>query len=173
MDNKSSIENPLIQELHKKIISALAASPESYDLDAVVCSHRAVTSGPSYWALEILKRPCFRFRGVKKKVVEIAPFLNTFMEQSGLQFDITKGSGDWKRALQTDFEQWLAAASDGNLVALYDKVLESNGFDCCSHYQECSDIGHCVHPDIMFAGQCGYRKKLKSGIIFFGKNRNI
>lgn len=95
------------------------------------------------------------------------------MEQSGLQFDTTKGSGDWTRALQSDFEQWLSTVSDEILVTLYDKALESDGFDCCSHYQECSDLGHCVHPDIMFAGQCSYRKKLKSGVVFFGKNRNI
>lgn len=170
---KDSQSQDLIYCLRNQLCTALTASPESYDLDAVVCSHRAVTSGPAYWALEILKRPCFRFRGVKKKFVEVAPFLTTLMEQSGLQFDTTKGSGDWKRALQTNFEQWLATASDEHLVALYDKVLESDGFDCCSHYQECSDIGHCVHPDIMFAGQCGYRKKLKGGIIFFGQNRNI
>lgn len=163
----------LIYRLKEQLCTALTASPESYDLDAVVCSHRALTSGPAYWALEILKRPCFRFRGVKKKVVEIAPFLSSFMEQSGLQFDTTKGSGDWTRALQSDFEQWLSTVSGEILVTLYDKALESDGFDCCSHYQECSDLCHCVHPDIMFAGQCSYRKKLKSGVVFFGKNRNI
>lgn len=46
-------------------------------------------------------------------------------------------------------------------------------WDCCSRYLECSDAKTCVHPDKVFALDCGYRKILNSGRIFFGKNRNI
>lgn len=46
-------------------------------------------------------------------------------------------------------------------------------WDCCSRYMDCSDAGRCVHPDKAFAMQCGYRKILSSGKIFYGKNRNI
>jgi len=46
-------------------------------------------------------------------------------------------------------------------------------FDCCSRYMECSDATFCIHPDKKFALKCGYRKILKSGRIFYGKNRNI
>lgn len=46
-------------------------------------------------------------------------------------------------------------------------------WDCCSRYMECSDAKACVHPDKVFALDCGYRKVLNSGRIFYGKNRNI
>lgn len=46
-------------------------------------------------------------------------------------------------------------------------------WDCCSRYMECSDAKTCVHPDKGFALECGYRKILNSGRIFYGKNRNI
>ena len=46
-------------------------------------------------------------------------------------------------------------------------------FDCCSRYMECSDSLKCVNPDYLHSKGCTYRKKLESGIIFFGKNQNI
>lgn len=46
-------------------------------------------------------------------------------------------------------------------------------FDCCSHYIECSDAKRCVHPNSGFALDCGYRKKLAHGFIFYGQNRTI
>ena len=46
-------------------------------------------------------------------------------------------------------------------------------FDCCSRYLQCSDAKHCIHPDQDFSLQCGYRKILRSGKIFYGINRNI
>ena len=46
-------------------------------------------------------------------------------------------------------------------------------FDCCSRYSECSDAKRCVHPDSAFSVKCGYRKVLRRGQIFYGKNRNI
>lgn len=46
-------------------------------------------------------------------------------------------------------------------------------FDCCSRFEACSDTKVCIHPDSSFSMLCGYRKILKNGKIFFGKNRNI
>lgn len=46
-------------------------------------------------------------------------------------------------------------------------------FDCCSRYLACSDAKRCVHPDTEFSLKCGYRKILRRGRIFYGKNRNI
>lgn len=55
------------------------------------------------------------------------------------------------------------------------RELEAKGrlFDCCHRYEECSDARDCTHPDKDFRMRCSYRRKLKNGIIFFGKNRNI
>lgn len=46
-------------------------------------------------------------------------------------------------------------------------------FDCCSRYLACSDAKRCVHPNTEFSLKCGYRKILRRGRIFYGKNRNI
>jgi len=46
-------------------------------------------------------------------------------------------------------------------------------FGCCHRFEECSDIKQCIHPDSDRAIRCWYRKNLKSGKIFYGKNRNV
>lgn len=59
------------------------------------------------------------------------------------------------------------------------KVLESavdaipKEFDCCSRVEACSDAKKCLNPNPDLAITCGYRKIMKSGRIFYGKNRNI
>lgn len=46
-------------------------------------------------------------------------------------------------------------------------------WDCCSRYLECSNAKTCIHPNKTFALECGYRKILNSGRVFYGENRNI
>lgn len=46
-------------------------------------------------------------------------------------------------------------------------------FGCCSRYESCSDAMRCIHPDSNMAIKCAYRKNLKNGRIFYGKNKNI
>ena len=43
-------------------------------------------------------------------------------------------------------------------------------FSCCHRYEACSDAGKCIHPDREFAMGCYYKRNLKSGQIFYGKN---
>lgn len=46
-------------------------------------------------------------------------------------------------------------------------------FGCCSKYMECSDAMRCLKPEYVSNLQCFYRKVLRSGKVFYGKNRNI
>jgi len=46
-------------------------------------------------------------------------------------------------------------------------------FDCCSRYEECSNAKRCIHPNPETALICGYRKIMKKGRIYYGKNKNI
>ena len=46
-------------------------------------------------------------------------------------------------------------------------------FSCCSRYEECSNARICTNPNKALAVRCSYRKKLKNGTVFFGKNRNV
>lgn len=46
-------------------------------------------------------------------------------------------------------------------------------FGCCSRYEECSDAKKCTHPNPDMALRCIYRKNLKHGKTFYGKNKNV
>lgn len=67
----------------------------------------------------------------------------------------------------TEYGNFLAEV----LQAVIDKLPRD--FDCCSRYLECSDAKRCITPNKELALGCGYRKILKSGRIFYGKNRNV
>lgn len=43
-------------------------------------------------------------------------------------------------------------------------------FGCCSKRDQCSDILQCIYKDDPEYSQCGYRKNLEAGRIFYGKN---
>lgn len=72
---------------------------------------------------------------------------------------------------------------DENGVALFSAFLSSaldmaidstsKEFDCCSRFEECSNAGRCINPNVAIATGCGYRRIMKKGHIFYGKNRNV
>ncbi len=45
-------------------------------------------------------------------------------------------------------------------------------FDCCSRYEVCSNAKKCLQPDEQLRLDCGYRRALAAGRIFYGKNKN-
>lgn len=61
------------------------------------------------------------------------------------------------------------------LSAILDAAIATlpKEYDCCSRYEECSNAMRCIHPNPAMAIGCGYRRIMKSGRIFYGKNRNI
>lgn len=61
------------------------------------------------------------------------------------------------------------------LKAILEKQVEAQpaDFGCCSRYEACSDAMKCIHPNPDMAIRCAYRKNLKKGRIFYGKNKNI
>ena len=46
-------------------------------------------------------------------------------------------------------------------------------FGCCNDFLKCSDARRCMHQGETFYYGCMYRKNLESGLIFYGKNRNV
>ena len=76
--------------------------------------------------------------------------------------------------ITVDLENYLSTYAPFLVSLVAESVnRQPTEWDCCSRYMECSDAKVCVHPDKRFAFQCGYRKILSSGRIFYGKNRNI
>ena len=59
---------------------------------------------------------------------------------------------------------------------LYEKLFEdlsSQNIGCCSRYVECSDALQCVNNNVDIFPYCAYRRNLRNGKVFYGKNKNI
>ena len=118
-------------------------------------------------------RPIFRVFGKKKISISFTPALKRVFEEHSIPFTASKSdsSNMWPRLNDDAF---LCFRSSPRLaVDIFETVMKQAEFGCCSRYEACSDAGHCVHPDIMFAMQCAYRQNLINGKIFYGKNKNI
>jgi len=51
--------------------------------------------------------------------------------------------------------------------------IGGESFGCCHRYEACSDERKCLHPNVMTAQACTYKRNLDAGRIFYGKNKNI
>ncbi len=167
-------EERLAKRLEACIHAQLDAAPEAYDLSRVKATLRSPKKGDPYWTVVILGQTCFRFKGVRKKYVEAAPIISRILSNAELNLENRTNEDDWPRTSAKGLTYWLEQTTNHTVfVDIYEKLLQANGFDCCSQYMQCSEAGYCIHPDIMFAGQCTYRQKLKNGIIFFGERHNM
>ncbi len=85
-----------------------------------------------------------------------------------------KSAPDFVRIKLSDFDEFIKnqLASD-ILQKIYMDAFSFDPFGCCSRYLECSYLKKCVHPDIVYATACQYRKNLESGKIFYGINKNV
>lgn len=68
-----------------------------------------------------------------------------------------------------DLLNYLTLIIDSLETAIYSQPKE---MDICHLYNECSDAKRCVF-DREHSLHCGYKKIMKSGRIFYGKNRNV
>lgn len=167
-------DDQLAKRLEAFIHAQLDAAPEAYDLNKVKAILRTPEKSDPYWVVVILGQTCFRFKGIRKKYVEAAPIISQLLEQGTIALEKRTREDDWPRISEKDLIHWLDETTNSTVfIDIYEKLLQANGFDCCSQYMQCSKASHCIHPDIMFAGQCTYRQKLKKGIIFFGEKRNV
>ncbi len=168
---------------YDKIIGVFDSSGLGYDLTKIQLQYVKPPKTKDYYSITMFDKPFAHFKGVKKEYMEICPTCIEFFQRDGIKFESTTSSNNWKRVQVTPMTNFFPMAQA--FFDSYEKLLRSIGFDCCSHYLECSDLKRCVYefqnlprvnPDednIMFAGQCSYRQRLKKGIIYFGKNRNI
>lgn len=59
------------------------------------------------------------------------------------------------------------------LISIYDYASEKifgKSFSSCSLYNECSNKLTCVNKNPELSSQCHYKKNLKKGLCFYGKN---
>lgn len=60
------------------------------------------------------------------------------------------------------------------LAAILDDMIDMLpvDFGCCSRYEACSDAGKCINPDQELSTHCYYKRNLRKGKIFYGRNKN-
>lgn len=80
-----------------------------------------------------------------------------------------------KNSIRVPFHLSQALFFSQSLCRILDQVIDEipKEFDCCSRYLACSDAKRCVNPNQDLALRCGYKRIMKRGRIFYGKNRNI
>lgn len=166
--NMAPIISPEAQRIYDSFCAAITKSNKGYDRGLITLEHRNPKSG-AYDAITIGDATVFRVSGKRVIYLSIQPKLIGTFELNGYHVSKTKSS-KWGRIVAADFDftECPAIAS-----AVFEAILRENGFGCCSRYEACSDAGHCIHPDVMFAAQCSYRQNLHAGKIFYGKNKNI
>lgn len=155
--------------IYEEMCNALAGTQENYDLSKIQLVQRMPDKAAAYEAIELFGQSCLNFKGTKTLYLEVSPKIEALLTAAGIPLETDRANG-WARVPAFD----VSFANRAPLVVeIYEKYLMTNGFDCCSRYLACSEAGHCTHPDIMFAGQCTYRQKLRTGRIFYGEKRNV
>lgn len=169
LEEYSPVQTAEADRIFHEMRVALATAQESYDPEKIQLNLRKPEKAAAYHAIELFGQSCLNFKGTKTLYVEVSPKIDALFAADHIVLDDSRANA-WARIPA----QELSFAEHPQLVIeIYEKYLMANGFDCCSRYLECSEAEHCTHPDIMTAGQCTYRQKLRNGHIFYGSKRNV
>lgn len=111
----------------------------------------------------------------KTKYVSFSGQFEKNLTENGLNITKTQSEDFWRVDLS---EVYSFASANGEafsrlIAAVIVSLFAFDRFDCCGKYKECSDAGKCLHDDMLYSTACTYRKKLESGIVFYGKNRTL
>lgn len=157
------------ERIYTEFQDAIAQAQAGYDLDKVQLKYRPQKSSASYYAIELFGQPCMNIKGTKNIYLEFSFKIDKHLDAFEVPVDRSRSSSLTRISISAfSFKQYPALATE-----IYEEFLMTNGFDCCSRYLECSEEERCIHPDIMMAGQCTYRQKLRAGLIFYGSKRNV
>lgn len=168
----SGFESPEYYEVQylNSVLSRLQNAVAEHGAEGHKLTYSTTTG---YSVVSFLKFTCFRLKIRGKQCFISVPLvfsdlIPSIFPQKRLQSEpkYVRILIDEKHTVDTytDFLVQIA----GETVNRYPKA-----WDCCSRYLECSNAKTCIHPDKTFALECGYRKILNSGRIFYGENRNI
>lgn len=127
-----------------------------------------------YWSITYLSAVIARVRfGKKLSYISIDIAAKPLLDEKKIRYGSTKSEPQLVRIFLNSPEDVINYL---DIVAVStQKVLDGipKGFDCCSRYEACSDAMKCLQPDEQFRLDCGYRRILASGRVFYGKNKNI
>ncbi|NLV86852.1 MAG: hypothetical protein GX025_06515 [Clostridiales bacterium] len=104
----------------------------------------------------------------KTKYIEISSDYTRFIPE-GTEHKLVTGGAYRRIPLESiedtaEYTSLLCEIAEAMILAI------PKDFSCCHRYEACSDDGKCIHPDREFAMGCYYKRNLKSGQIFYGKN---
>lgn len=158
------------------IFSDLQAAAKSKGVPVELLTRKATQSdskSSGYTVVAYHGFTAFRLKMRGKQFYISLPILFSDLIPDGAPKKQTKSEEKYIRII-VDQEHPIESYTDF-LVAVTGAAIDRlpKVWDCCSRYMECSDAKACVHPDKVFALDCGYRKILNSGRVFYGKNRNI
>lgn len=157
------------EELLESELPKLREAAKSRNAKAEDITYRVLSTYSSlYFRASLIAR--LKLRG-KQKYIVIPKRLKDVIPED-IQYVETASESQFLRIpyRAVSNERLHTLLEDATLLAV---EMVPKEFDCCSRFAACSDAKVCVHPDPALSMLCGYRKILKSGRIFCGKNRNI
>ncbi|MCR5011389.1 MAG: 3'-5' exonuclease [Lachnospiraceae bacterium] len=77
------------------------------------------------------------------------------------------GSSDEKKRFEQDSDELIDCLIECIHYGINNYVPKATGFACCSRYQLCSDSKRCIHPNMLYAKACQYRRNIEAGNVFF------
>ncbi|MBS6701485.1 MAG: hypothetical protein KH284_07760 [Clostridiales bacterium] len=134
-----------------------------------------IKTKPSPYCMQLKE---FLFARIKttgtNQYVSFSSKFKTLFDDINIPYSQIKSSPDFVRIKLSDFDEFLKNQSAPDILQkIYMNAFSFDPFGCCSRYLECSDLKRCVHPDIVYATACQYRKNLENGAIFYGKNKTF
>lgn len=76
-------------------------------------------------------------------------------------------NADEKRRMNKDSIEIIICLMECIKKGIQNYTPKADSFACCSRYQECSDAKKCIHPNILYAKACQYRKNLEQKNVFY------
>lgn len=105
--------------------------------------------------------------GKKVEYIALPGSARKTLEEYDVPFSTVK-SDDF---LRISIYEFLLRDDDGIKKTINDiflNALNFPSFGCCGRYQECSEKGECIHPDILYASAaCQYKRHLDNGENFY------
>lgn len=175
----TGFEAPEINELHflksirREIDMAVAQKGGDPKLISIKSTRPTKGSSGGYTVVKLENFTAFRLKLRGKQQYILLPMVFSDLLEGDFHSAPLPSEGKYLRLPVDDrhpissYKNFLIRVA-GETVNRYPKE-----WDCCSLYQQCSDVKACVLEDKELALRCGYRKILNSGRIFYGKNRNI
>lgn len=94
------------------------------------------------------------------------------LEHWGIEKELS-GTGCRKVRIPMDSDMLIPLLKECVDYSVRNYESKATRFGCCSHFMECSDAKHCVHPNKLYACACYYKANLDQGKIFYGVNKNV